>query len=155
MAGITINDCPKFLTPLPQEDSHCIIVAYKFKSRTVLHIALKGVTSILNAFKITEENCNQGDSPQVFLTDKKLHWEPNFSIFEEQEHVCTDVTGGPLPRPNSAGGQSLIINKVTFSTTVDAADMTADDNFAAALQSNVNVTNVQFSSKPAFTASVS
>ena len=54
MAGVTINDCPKFLTPLPQEDSHCIIAADEFKLRTVLPLDIQGVTSILNVFKITE-----------------------------------------------------------------------------------------------------
>ena len=82
------------------------------------------------------------------MTDKDLHWEPNSSIFEEQEHARTDVTGIILPCPNSAGGQSLVINQVTLSTTVDADDLTADDKFAAVLQFNVNVAVAQLSSNP-------
>ena len=74
VAGVTINDRPKFLSPLPQKKPHCIISADKFKARTVLSLALQGVTSILNLFKITEGEWNRGDSPQLFLTDKDLHW---------------------------------------------------------------------------------
>ena len=60
-----------------------------------------------------------------------------------------------LPHPNITGRQYLIINQVTLSTTVDAADLTADDNFAVVLKSNVNVTVDQFSYNPTFTAAVS
>ena len=74
MAGVNINNCPNFLTPLPQEYSHCIIAADEFKEINVLRLALQGVTSILNLFKITEGEWNRGDSPQLFLTDKDLHW---------------------------------------------------------------------------------
>ena len=148
VAGVTINDCPKFLPPFPQENSHCIIEADAFRVRTVLPLDLQCVTSILNVFKITEGERNRGDSPRVFLTEKDLHWEPNSSIFEEQEHARTDVTGIILSCPNSAGGQSLVINQVMLSKTVDADDLTADDKFAAVLQFNVNVAVAQLSSNP-------
>ena len=60
-----------------------------------------------------------------------------------------------LPHPNITGRQYLIINQVTLSTTVDAADLTADDNFSVVLKSNVNVTVDQFSYNPTFTTAVS
>ena len=53
------------------------------------------------------------------------------------------------------GGQYLIINQVTLSTTVDAACLTSDYTFAAVLQSNVNVTVAQLSSNPNNSAAVS
>ena len=53
-AGVTINNCPKILTPLPHEYSHFIIAADDFILRTVLPLALQGLTSILNVFQITE-----------------------------------------------------------------------------------------------------
>ena len=54
VAGVDINGFPKFLTTLPQENSHCIIAKDEYGSRTVLPLALQGVTSVLNIFKITE-----------------------------------------------------------------------------------------------------
>ena len=89
------------------------------------------------------------------MTNKDLYWEPNSSIFGEQEHACTDVTGSLLLCPNSTVGQYLIINQVKLSKNVDAADLNADDNFAAALQSNVNITVAQLSFKPNNPAAVS
>ena len=89
------------------------------------------------------------------MTNKDLYWEPNSSIFGEQEHACTDVTGSLLLCPNSTVGQYLIINQVKLSKNVDAADLNADDNFAAVLQSNVNITVAQLSFKPNNPAAVS
>ena len=54
VAGVNIKDCPKCLTPFPQEDSHYIIAADEFRARNVLPLSIQGVTSIWNVFKITE-----------------------------------------------------------------------------------------------------
>ena len=54
VTGVGINDCPKFLTTLPQENFHCIIAKYEYGAITVIPLALQGVTYVLNAFKITE-----------------------------------------------------------------------------------------------------
>ena len=54
VAGVDINECPKFLTTFPQENSHCIIEKYEYGARTLLRLALQGVTSVLNVFKIAE-----------------------------------------------------------------------------------------------------
>ena len=155
MAGLDINYFSKFLTTLPQENSNCIIAKYKHVARNVLPLSLQGATSVLNVLKITESEWTPGESSRIFLTDKNLHWEPNSSIFEDQEHACTDVIGDLLPRPNSPGGQPLIINQVTLSTTVDAADLTANDNFASFLKANEHVTVSQLSRLPTNNATVS
>ena len=47
------------------------------------------------------------------------------------------------------------MNQVTLITTIDAADLTADDKFSALFQSNVNVAVVQLSSNPNNPAAVS
>ena len=49
----------------------------------------------------------------------------------------------------------MIINQVTFSKTVDAADLTANDNFASILQANDYITVSQLSRLPTKTATVS
>ena len=54
VACVDINDFPKFFTTLPKENSHCTIAKYEYGARTVLPLALQGVTSVLNVFKITE-----------------------------------------------------------------------------------------------------
>ena len=45
----------------------------------------------------------------------------------------------------SAGKQTLIINQVTASTTVDAADLYSDDNFGDMLESHAHITVAQIS----------
>ena len=54
MAGVDINEFPKILTTFPQENSHCIIAKDKYGDSTLLPLSLQGITSVLNAFKITE-----------------------------------------------------------------------------------------------------
>ena len=51
MVGVTVNDCPKLLTPLPQEDFRCIIAADEFRARNVLPLSLQFLTSVLNVLK--------------------------------------------------------------------------------------------------------
>ena len=60
--GLDINDCPKFLTNLPQENSYCIIAKHEYDARNVLPLALKVVTSVLVILKITEAEWIWGDS---------------------------------------------------------------------------------------------
>ena len=48
VAGVNIKNCPKALTTLPQENSRCIIVKYEYGARTVIRLALQGVTSVFN-----------------------------------------------------------------------------------------------------------
>ena len=77
-----------------------------------------------------------------------MHWDPNSSIYEEQEHACSDIFGGLLTRFASAEKQTLIINQVTPTTTVDAADLYSDEKFGAVLESHVHITVAQLSQTP-------
>ena len=49
----------------------------------------------------------------------------------------------------------MIINQVTLSTTVEAADLTSDDTFSSVLQANGHVTVSQLSRLPTNNATVS
>ena len=77
-----------------------------------------------------------------------MHWDPNSSIYEEQEHACSDLFGGLLTRFPSAGKHTLIINQVTDSTTIDATDLYYDDNFGAVLERHDHITVAQISHTP-------
>ena len=82
------------------------------------------------------------------MTNRDLHWDPNSSIYEEQEHACSDLFGGLLTRFSSAGKQNLIINQVIATTTVYAADLYYDDNFVAVVEIHAHITVAQLSQKP-------
>ena len=83
-----------------------------------------------------------------YLDQPDLHWDPNYSIYEEQEHACSDLFGGLLTRFASAGKHTLIINQVIVTKTVDAADLYYDDNFGAVLESHTHITVAQVSQTP-------
>ena len=46
-------------------------------------------------------------------------------------------------RPNGERKPLMVINQVTTSTTVEAVDVTSIDNFAEALEANVNISHVK------------
>ena len=69
---------------------------------------------------------------------------------EEQEHACSDLFGGLLTRFSSAGKHTLIINQVTATTIVDAADLYSDDNFGAVLESHAHITVAQLAQTPKY-----
>ena len=123
VADVEINDCPRFLIANPTEDSHCIIAHDEYGARGVLPLVLQGVNSALNVHRISEAEWTRKAAPRITLTNRDFHWDPNSSIYEEQEHYCYDLFRGLLTRFASAGKQNLIINQVTATTTVDAADL--------------------------------
>ena len=118
--------------------------------RVVLPLVLQGVTSALNVHRIYESEWTQEAEPRITLTNRDLHWDPNSSTYEEQEHDFCDIFGGLLTRFVSAGKQTLITNQVTDTTTVDAADLYSDDNFGAVLESHANITVAQLSQTPKY-----
>ena len=103
VADVEINDCPRFLIANPTEDSHCIISHDEYGARVVLPLVLQGVTSALNVHQISEADWTREAAPPITLTNQDLHWDPNSSIYEEQEHACSDLFGGLLTRFDSAG----------------------------------------------------
>ena len=140
VADVEINDCPIFLIANPTEDSHCIIAHDEYGSRVVLPLVLQSVTSALNVHRIFEAEWTREAAPRITLTNRDLHWDPNSSIYEEQEHACSDLFGGLLTRFSSLGKQTLIINQVTATTTVDVSNLYSDDNFGAVLESHARIT---------------
>ena len=127
MADVEIIDCTRFLIANPTEDSHCILAHDEYGARVFLPLLLQGVTSALNVHQISEAEWKQEAAPRIILTNRDLHWDPNSSIYEEQEHACSYLFGGLLMRFASAGKQTLIINQVTASTNIDAANLYYDD----------------------------
>ena len=148
VADVEINDCPRFLIANPTEGSHCIIAHDEYGARVVLPMVLQGVNSELNFHRISEAEWTREAAPRITLTNRDLHWGPNSSTYEEQEHACYDIFGGILTRFSSAGKQTLIINQVTATTTVDASDLYSDDNFGAMLEIHAHITVAQLSQAP-------
>ena len=148
VVDVEINNCPKFLIDNPTEDSHCIIAHDKYGDRVVLPLVLQCVTSALNFQRIYEAQWTRKAAPHITLTNQELHWDTNSSIYKDQKHGCSYLLGGILTRFASAGKQTLIINQVTATITVDAADLYSDDKFGAMLESHDHITVTQLSQTP-------
>ena len=140
MADVEIIDCPRFLIANPTEESHYIILHDEYGARFFFPLLLQGVTSALYVHQISEAEWTREATPRITWTNREFYWDPNSSIYEEQEHACSDLFGGLLTRFAITGKQTLIINHVTATTTVDAGDLYSDDNFGAVLESHAHIT---------------
>lgn len=133
---VRVNDTPKFLTDNPTEETHAIVAHDEYNDKVVLPFMLKGVTSYLPVRSLTQEEFDRNEAVRVHLTNQDLTWDPSSGIYEEQENAMTDFQGHV--RKDQDRRPVMVINSIS-STTVDAADITHDDNFARVLQSQVNV----------------
>ena len=93
VADVDINDCPKFIIANPTEDSNRIIAHDEYRARVVLPLVLQGITSALNVHQIYEPEWTREAALHITLTNRDLHWDPNSSIYEEQEQACSDLFG--------------------------------------------------------------
>ena len=111
----------------------------EYGDRVILPFVLKGATSYLPVRSLSEDEWNSHTCPRVTLTNQHLHWDPNAPAYEDQENATTDYRVKVVHSASTARGPLMVINQVTASTCDDAADLTADDNFANVLQSHVHV----------------
>ena len=100
---------------------------------------LRGVTSYLYTESLTQEEFEAHDYPRVELTSQHLTWDPSSTIFEDKENQMPTSKANVPARTSPARGPLIVINSITTSSTYDAADVMADDNFGDILQSHVNV----------------
>lgn len=133
---VIINDLPTFLSSTPTDDSHSIVVPDPDDPRhsLALPLELKGVTSCLPVFDITEEDWNSGDFPIIELTNENLTWDPNNPTYEEQERATRDYRGKVIFRDENTPPKMVINAISSHSPTQDVADVTSDDNFADVLE---------------------
>ena len=76
--------------------------------------------------------------PSLELKNEFLEWDPSNTTYEEQENAMTDFRGNVIHSHLTATEPTLVVNSMS-STTIDAADLTHDYNFAYVLESHVNV----------------
>ena len=143
--GVTVNECPRMYCDEPTEESHSIVTPDEYGGAVVLPLFLKGVTSSLNVESLSQEEWDRHDCPRITLTDRDLTWDPNSSVYEDQEENMVDYQGHVYNRNATARRPLMVINQVCTNTCEDAADISADDNFGEVLQSHVNVSDVNVS----------
>jgi hypothetical protein len=135
---VTVNDVPKFLTPLPTDNTHAFVVKNPDDDSTTLSfpLHLQGVTSYLLVCKPRADKWVSGDIVRIDMTAENLNWNPNDPTYSSQEADMTDYRGVVLPCPDRE--QPFVINALSSMMT-DVADITNYENFGIALDQHVTV----------------
>ena len=138
--GVTVNYCPKYLCDQPTDETHTIVCADEWGEKVVLPLILNGVTSCLPVWSLIESEWQSAAYPRVTLTNADLTWDPSSHIYADQENAICEFRGKIIRETSVTRGPLMVINQVTSSTTVCAADIYSDEKFANVLKSNGTVT---------------
>jgi hypothetical protein len=149
---VTVGETPKFLVPNPTDETHALTITDNDDPSQAVHLplALRGVTSLLYVRKPTVAEWESDQFPRYHLTSESLTWDPMTTTYEEQELAMTDHHGDVIHASDSPARGRLVINALS-SLTMDAADITDDDNFHVALNSQVHISSVETLSNGHFT----
>ena len=139
MAGVRINDLPKFLAEEPDENTQPIIVddPLNHNEPLVTPLALKVVTSYLPSRKPRVSEYEDESIPHIDITIKEPVWDLSETIFSEQEDTMTDFRGEVINNETITRGRR-IINSLSTSK-YHAVDFTDDKYLYTALNTKVNV----------------
>ena len=80
---------------------------------------------------------------RIDLTSCELTWDPSTDIYEDQENAMMDFQRDIVSPVIIDRGHLMVLNSVTVSTCLDAADVLSDENHGNVLQANVNVSHVK------------
>ena len=109
----------------------------------VLPYFLSGVTSHLTVMPLTRDEFEHHGCTQIELTSRDLTWDTSTDIYEDQENAMMDFQGDILCPGIIDRGHLMVINSVTVSTCLDAADVLSDENFGNVIQSKLNVLHIK------------
>ena len=125
------------------QEFHAIVATDDNGASVVLPFFLRGVTLHLTVMPLTRDEFEHHGCNRIELISRDLTWDPSTDIYEDQENAMMDFQGD-IVRPGIIDrGTLMVINYITVSTCLDAADVLSDDNFGNVLQSNVNVSHVK------------
>jgi hypothetical protein len=144
---VTVDDTPKLLAHDPTDKSHALTLEDPdHPAQTVtLSLALQGVTSLLNVRAPTLDKWNSDAFWRLHLTSETLTWDPNTTLYKDQETAMIDYSGNVI-RHGALRGQvsSLVINSIS-SLTADYPDVIDDNNFYRVLSSMVQISSKESS----------
>ena len=129
--------------PKPTQEYHVIVAMYENGASVVLPFFWRGVTSHLTVMPLTRDEFEHHGGTQIEITSRDLTWDPSMNIYEDQEIAMMDFQWDIVRPGIIERGHLMVINYVTVSTCLDAADVLSNENFVNILQSNVNVSQVK------------
>lgn len=96
LAGLEVNECPKFLSKNPTINDHSIYCPQK---KIRIPFQLNGIISIIPTRKPTQHELDTLD--QLELTPMTDNWDPHNERYGEQEYSMTDYRGELKQKRNS------------------------------------------------------
>ena len=98
LAGLEVNECPKFLSKVPSESQHSV---YFPQADLRLPFQLEGIVSYLPSRVPTEEELSTNSGEYLMLTPSSEDWNPHSVTFKEQEFSMLDYKGEIKTKSNS------------------------------------------------------
>jgi hypothetical protein len=119
---VTVDEAPKFLVPQPTDQTHALNLTDPDDplQPVILLFKLRGVASLLYVRNISSDDFNSRQYPRLHLTSETLAWDPQTTLYEEQEHAMTDYSGN-IVHDAAMKGPNLVINEL-HSLTIDMVD---------------------------------
>ena len=112
----------------PTQESHAIVAMDENGAIVVLPFFSRGVTLHLTVMTLTRDEFEHHGCTRIELTSHDLTGDPSTDIYEDQENAMMYFQGD-IVRPGIIyRGHLMVINSVTISTCLDAADALSDDN---------------------------
>ena len=148
VAGVKINELPKFLADKPDDETHAIVVGNPLDTdeSLIIPLMIKGVTSYFPTRKPSMREYEDDNIQNIAMTSELPDWEPSEADFAEQEAGMTDFRGQVLDRETIERGRSVISSVSTGSdingNDIISLDFTADNNFGNALADTIKVSRV-------------
>ena len=139
MNDVIINECPKFLSSQPNDETHSI---YFPKEDVRIPLSTHGVHSYLPTRKPTLWELDHLD--ELELTSNDLEWDPHATTFSEHENNMLDDRGHhrpPRTRTNTRSVAALGISQVSNCLT-EISSTLEPELFVEALNSQNRISSV-------------
>ena len=95
LAGIEVDECPKFLSKSPTEKNHSMY----FPSQDIrIPFQLEGIISYVPTRCPTEAKLDDKEGKYLLLTPNVPTWDPHTALYKDQEYNMTDYNGHVKPR---------------------------------------------------------
>ena len=112
LAGIEVNECPKFLSKHPTEHDHSLF----FKDEDVrIPLELRNTISYIPSRIPTQDELQVMNTPDIkllLLTPDSPSWNPHNSNYTDQEKAMTDSFGNILQRKEKSFLISDVVSKI-------------------------------------------
>jgi len=90
LAGIKVNECPKFLSDQPSINDHC---AYFPDHDIRIPFLLEGIVSYIPTRKPSNKELKDAEGEYLLLTPNTQDWDPHTTVYRDQEYLMTDYNG--------------------------------------------------------------